>query len=169
RPPPAAATLPLPTYPFQHHPYWLAPTAAGGGPDHPLLGALTELAGQDQVVLTGRLALASQGWLGGHTVAGTVLFPATGFLEVVLRAGDYVACPLLEELVLHTPLTLSPDTNADLQLAVHPPDDTGRRSFTVHSRPSGPQQPGPWTLHAAGTLSPTETAADAPAPAPAAL
>ena len=69
---PHASTIALPTYPFEHRSYWVAPTdtaevsAAGlGRADHPLLGAVTELADQDQVVLTGRLSTALRaGWAG---------------------------------------------------------------------------------------------------------
>ncbi|WP_188113234.1 hypothetical protein, partial [Mycobacterium simiae] len=52
---PHAHTTTLPTYPFQHHRYWLTPTptpdvstAGLHQPDHPLLGAITTLADQDQ-------------------------------------------------------------------------------------------------------------------------
>ena len=110
---PHAHTIELPTYPFEHRRYWLNPTptadvgAAGlDRPEHPLLGAVVDLADQDQVVLTGRLSTATQGWLRGHQVHDTVLFPATGFIEVILRAGEYTGCPVIDELVLHTPLRL---------------------------------------------------------------
>ena len=70
---PQASTVGLPTYPFEHRRYWLAPASAAdvsaAGLDraeHPLLGAVTELADQDQVVFSGRLSTGTQGWLAGH-------------------------------------------------------------------------------------------------------
>ena len=78
---PDAGVTTLPTYPFQHRSYWVHPTptadvsAAGlSRPDHPLLGAVVELADQGQFVLTGRLS-ANMHWLAGHRVQDTVLFP----------------------------------------------------------------------------------------------
>ena len=157
---PHARTVALPTYPFEHRSYWLHPTpaaevgAAGlGRSDHPLLGAVTDLADQDQVVLTGRLSTATQGWLGGHMVHNSVVFPATGFIDMVLQAGEYAGCPVIDELVLHTPLGLFDHTPTDLQIAVHSAEDTGRRSFTVHSRTGDEHTPAAWTLHASGVLS----------------
>ena len=97
---PDARTVALPTYAFQHRSYWVAPTVAAdvgaaglGRAEHPLLGAVTELADQDQVVLSGRLSTATQGWLAGHMVTDSVVFPATGFIDVVLRAGEYGRLP----------------------------------------------------------------------------
>ena len=56
---PHAHTVALPTYPFEHRPYWLAPCpgrrrwrAGLDRAEHPLLGAVTELADQDQVVVS---------------------------------------------------------------------------------------------------------------------
>ena len=156
---PDARVVALPTYAFQHRSYWVAPSlgadvgAAGlGGLEHPLLGAVTDLADQDQVVLTGRLSMATVGWLGGHRVASSVLFPATGFIDVVLRAADYVGCPVIDELVLHAPLVLSDHTPTDLQLCVHQADDGGRRGFSVYSRPGGEHTGAGWTLHASGVV-----------------
>ena len=169
---PHARTIELPTYPFEHRRYWLAPTptgdASGLGLDraeHPLLGAMVDLADQDQVVLTGRLSTATQGWLRGHQVHDTVVLPATGFIEVILRAGELTGCPVIDELVLHSPLRLSDDTPTDLQIAVDSAEDTGRRAFSVHSRTGGPS--GVWTLHASGALSADQPAAGSPfMPAP---
>ena len=164
---PHARTVALPTYPFEHRRFWLAPAAAGdaGGlgleaAEHPLLGAVAELADEDQFVVSGRLTPTTEGWLSGHQVNDTVLFPATGFIEVVLRAGELAGCPVIDELVLHTALILSEQVPSDLQILVQPLDEHGRRAFSVHSRPAG--QPGGWTLHASGALS-----ADQPAAAPA--
>ncbi|KZS60623.1 hypothetical protein A4G26_11330 [Mycobacterium kansasii] len=166
---PHAGIVELPTYPFQHRCYWLAPTSAAevgaaglGRPEHPLLGAAIDLADQDQVVLTGRLSTATQGWLGGHQVNGTVVFPATGFIDVVLQAGEYAGCPVIDELVLHAPLRLYDHTRTDLQIAVHSAEDTGRRPFSVHARTGDEHTPAAWTLHASGVLSAEQPAAGPP-------
>ena len=126
---PHARTVGLPTYPFEHRRYWLAPTPTGdaGGlgldrAEHPLLGAVAALADQDQVMVSGRLSPSTQGWLAGHQVNDTVVFPATGFIEVILRAGELAGCPVIDELVLHTALTLSEQVPTDLQILVQPLD-----------------------------------------------
>ncbi|ORW27356.1 fatty acyl-AMP ligase [Mycobacterium paraense] len=164
---PHAHTVALPTYPFERRRYWLAPAPTGdaGGlgldrAEHPLLGAVVGLADQDQVMVSGRLSTGTQGWLAGHRVNDTVLFPATGFVEVLLRAGELAGCPAIDELVLHTALILSEQAPADLQILVQPLDEQGRRPFTVHSRTGG-QLGDAWTLHASGTLSADEPVAGA--------
>ena len=169
---PHAHTIELPTYPFEHHRYWLNPTPTGDvsglgldRAEHPLLGAVVGLADQDQVLVSGRLSTGTQGWLVGHQVNDTVLFPATGFVEVILRAGELVGCPAIDELVLHTALTLSEQAPADLQILVQPLDEQGRRPFTVRSRAGG-QLADLWTLHASGELSSDQPAASPLTPAP---
>ncbi len=156
---PRAGVIALPTYPFQHRSYWLYPiptadvsTAGLGRPDHPLLGAVTELADQDQIVLSGRLSTATQRWLAGHMVQDIVVFPGTGFIDLILQAGQYTDCRVIDELALHTPLALFDHTPTDLQITVHPAEDTGRRCFTVHSRTVDEHTPSPWILHASGAL-----------------
>ncbi|OBI52407.1 type I polyketide synthase [Mycobacterium sp. E787] len=170
---PHAHTVALPTYPFEHRRFWLspAPTGDAGGlgldrAEHPLLGAVVALAGQDEVMVTGRLSTGTQGWLAGHGVNDTVLFPATGFIEVVLRAGEFAGCPVIDELVLHTALTLSEQAPADLQILVQPFDEDGRRPFTVHSRTGG-RHADAWTLHASGALTADQPAGGPPLAAPA--
>ncbi|OBG28373.1 type I polyketide synthase [Mycobacterium sp. 852002-51057_SCH5723018] len=170
---PHARTVELPTYPFEHRRYWVADTPAGdaGGlgldrAEHPLLGAVVELAGQDQVIVSGRLSPSTQDWLAGHRVNDTVVFPATAFIEVILRAGELTGCPAIDELILRAPLTLSEQTPTDLQILVHPLDEHGVRPFSVHSRSAG-QHPGAWTLHASGAVSADQPAAGSP-PVPAA-
>ncbi|WP_443052173.1 polyketide synthase dehydratase domain-containing protein, partial [Streptomyces sp. JV190] len=57
-----------------------------------MLGAVVELAGSDRMVFSGRVSLASQGWLADHAVYGTVVVPGAALVELVLRAGDEVGC-----------------------------------------------------------------------------
>jgi acyl transferase domain-containing protein/acyl-CoA synthetase (AMP-forming)/AMP-acid ligase II/acyl carrier protein/NADP-dependent 3-hydroxy acid dehydrogenase YdfG len=170
---PHARTVELSTYPFEHRRYWLAATSTGDArglgldrADHPLLGAVAELADQDQVMVSGRLSPGTQGWLVGHQVSDTMVFPATGFIELILAVGELTGSPGIDELVLHAVLILSEQVPTDLQILVAPLDAHGRRPFTVHSRTGG-EQPDAWTLHASGALSVDQPAAGTPlTPAP---
>ena len=114
---------------------------------------MTVLAGRDEVVVSGRLSTSTQGWLAGHAVNDSVVFPATGFIEVVLRAGELAGCPVIDELVVQTPLVLVEDTPTDLQITVAPLDVNERRAFSVHARTGGQHGRTAWMLHASGTLS----------------
>ncbi|MEV1294074.1 type I polyketide synthase [Pseudonocardia sp. NPDC049635] len=170
--PGATRPVRLPTYAFRRRRYWL--DAVGDGPGitaagqdeagHPLLAAEVALAGTDGgAVFTGALSTATHPWLAGHAVAGSVLFPGTGFLELALHAGARTGAPVVEELTIGTPLVLADTARVQvtLQVAVAEPDTDGRRAVTVHSRTAD----GPWHRHAAGTLGP---APDPVVPAPAA-
>ncbi|MFD7846542.1 SDR family NAD(P)-dependent oxidoreductase [Nocardia sp. NPDC059764] len=150
----------LPTYAFQRRRFWLNPTGTGdaaslglAGAEHPLLGAVMVPADTGAVVLTGRLSLASQPWLSDHAVGGTVLLPGTGFVELAMRAGEEIGCPVLRDLTLTTPLVLTAETAVQIQVVVDGPDGQGPggRRVTVYSRDADDLQAG-WVTHAAGVL-----------------
>ncbi|MFJ7250951.1 beta-ketoacyl synthase N-terminal-like domain-containing protein, partial [Kitasatospora sp. NPDC098652] len=154
-----ARRVDLPTYAFQHERYWPARaahpgdvTGAGLRPaEHPLLGAVVAPADSDGVLLTGRLSLKAQPWLGDHRVGGVAVFPGTGFLELAVRAADQVACDRVERLTLAEPLVLPEDGAVVVQLVVGAPDETGTRPLSCYARPAD-EADGPWTCHATGTL-----------------
>ncbi|MGA5894543.1 type I polyketide synthase [Streptomyces venetus] len=163
---PGAARIDLPTYAFRGEHFWLAPgarsDARGLGLDpagHPLLGAAVEMAGGEDLVLTGRLSPRTHPWLADHVVEGSVLFPATGFLELAFAAGERVGADTVEDLTLETPLVLPERDSVRVQVRVTDPDGTGARSFTIHSRPATADDDTatgrPWTRHATGVLAPT--------------
>ncbi|MGW4724866.1 type I polyketide synthase [Streptomyces sp. NPDC004291] len=158
---PSARHVPLPTYAFQHRNYWLSTPPAAANADglglntveHPLLTAALGVAGRDETVLTGRLALSTHPWLADHAVAGTVVLPATALLELAARAGEQTGAPRVEELTLTAPLVLPPAEAVQLQVAAGRPDADGRRSLEIHSRTGG----GDWQLNAQGALAPERT------------
>nr|WP_237287673.1 type I polyketide synthase [Streptomyces autolyticus] len=163
----------LPTYAFQRELFWPEPpgpwtgdvTAAGlGSADHPLLGAAVSLADGAGFLFTGRLSLQTHPWLADHAVMDTVLLPGTAFVELAIRAGDHVGADVLEELTLEAPLVLPPQGGVQLQVSVGAPDETGRRSLTLHSRledaADGSWGEGEWTRHATGVLAGGATTPD---------
>ncbi|QVI25378.1 polyketide synthase dehydratase domain-containing protein [Nocardia tengchongensis] len=147
----------LPAYAFQRRRYWLTSTRTGdaaslglAGAGHPLVGAVMESADTGAVMLTSRLSLASQPWLADHAVRGVVLFPGTGFVELALRAGEEVGCPVLRDLTLTTPLVLTAQTAVQLQVVVDD-DGQGGRRVVVYSRDTDDPQ-AEWVTHAEGVL-----------------
>src|SRR5215469_6601937 len=154
----------LPTYAFQHQRYWPRPrpgrgdvVAAGlGAVGHPLLGAAVEVAGGDQLVVTGRVSLRLQPWLADHMVAGSVLLPGTAFAELAVRAGDAAGCGQVAELTLEAPLLLPPQGAVQVQVVVGGAGAGGQRPVEVFGRAAGAGMAGegPWTRHAQGILAP---------------
>ncbi|WP_067522280.1 type I polyketide synthase [Nocardia uniformis] len=164
----------LPTYAFQHERFWLdakqylsttwlgaettGADVAGLDPiSHPLLGAAVPQPDSGGVCFVGRWSVDSIGWLADHSVLGTVLLPGTGFVELATHVGGLIGHPVVDELILHTPLTLPTRDGVSVQVVVGGASDSGRRRLTIHSR-----QPdaGAWTLHAEGDLTAEEIQPD---------
>ncbi|TWJ29712.1 type I polyketide synthase [Micromonospora sagamiensis] len=171
-----APTVDLPTYAFGRDRYWLSRGGAGraGLPsvgldavDHALLSAVADLPGDDGLLFTGRISLASHSWLADHAVLGTVLLPGTALVELASWSGRTVDTAHVTELVLEAPLVVPPTGGVDLRVRVGPADGDGCRSVTVHSYvDEGTDRPGAarqWQRHAAGLLAPTRAVTVAPA------
>ncbi|WP_157125015.1 SDR family NAD(P)-dependent oxidoreductase, partial [Nocardia pseudovaccinii] len=169
-----ARRIDLPTYAFQHERFWLdakqmlaqswlgaelgGVTAVGlDAVEHPLLGAVVPHPDSGGVSFTGRWSMDSVEWLADHSVLGTVLLPGTGFVELASHVGGRLGCEVVDELVLHTPLTFPAEGSVAVQVVVAAPDEVGRRRLSVHSRHAAE---GPWVLHAEGVLAPGEVVAD---------
>ncbi|WP_433262056.1 SDR family NAD(P)-dependent oxidoreductase [Actinosynnema sp. CS-041913] len=133
---PDAERADVPTYPFRRDLYWLTPGTRATG----LVTSVVDLAERDEVVLSGEVSLTAQPWLSGHVVNGSVLVPATAFLELALAAGERVGLARVDDLTLEAPLVVPEDGSVQVQVTVR----DGR--FTVHSRLDT------WQRHASGTL-----------------
>ncbi|MEU8878333.1 type I polyketide synthase [Streptomyces javensis] len=149
----------LPTYPFAEERFWLGGGSARGevsavglAPvDHALLGAKADMAASGEVVLSGSLSLASHPWLADHTVRGSVILPGAAFVELVVRAGDELGRPAVEELTLHAPLAIPADGRVDVQVTV-----ATEGHVQIHSRTAGSD----WTHHASAVV--TDRPGEAP-------
>jgi acyl transferase domain-containing protein/NADPH:quinone reductase-like Zn-dependent oxidoreductase/acyl carrier protein len=158
----------LPTYAFQRHSYWVAPgagtgdlSAAGlGRLGHPVLAAAVQVADRDEWVFTGRLSVQEQPWLRDHVVLGATIVPGAALVELAVAAGQQAGSPVVEELVMETPLRLADAVTVQVQVTVGEPDGDGRREVAIYALPSAAgQEPGlrP-TRHARGTLMSVPTA-----------
>ena len=157
---PGAKAVGLPKYPFQRERYWISPGAGSGDAssigqrrvDHPLLAAVVEDPGSDGLTLTGRISISTHPWLADHAIFDTVILPGTAFVELALRAGQEAGAETLEELTLHVPLVLPPESAVDLQVAVGGLGPQGGRSISIYSRTDAGEGAGEWVLHASGSL-----------------
>ncbi|MFI7221479.1 type I polyketide synthase, partial [Micromonospora maritima] len=167
-----AAVVDLPTYPFGRDRYWLSrggtgpaglPAAGLDAVDHPLLHAAADLPGDDGLLVTGRISLATHPWLADHAVLGTVLLPGTALVEMASWSGRAVDTAHVTELVLEAPLVVPPTGGVDLRIRVGAADDDGCRPVSVHSHlDDGGDAPGTrrtWQRHATGLLAPTRPVA----------
>ncbi|QLH19435.1 type I polyketide synthase [Streptomyces sp. Rer75] len=163
-----ARRVDLPTYAFQRERFWpsgsTVPTDLSGvglaPTDHPLIGATVNVAGSDDIVLTGTLSQATHPWLTEPRSGGSAYFPGTGFLELAIRAGDQAGCDRVEQLTITTPLVLPAQGATQIQAQVGEPDERGHRDTRLYAR-SADAAGGDWHLHATGVL--TSDAFGAPA------
>ncbi|MFJ1991456.1 SDR family NAD(P)-dependent oxidoreductase [Streptomyces asiaticus] len=164
-----AGHVDLPTYRFQRQRYWRpVPHATAdvravglGATGHPLLQAAVETP-DGGLLLTGRLSAHTHAWLADHTIADSVPLPGTALLELALLAAAHTGSELIDDLTLETPLVLPASGAVRIQLAVTAPDEAGRRTVTIASRPGDEggealEAPAAWRHHATGLLSDAAT------------
>ncbi|MCQ8771173.1 SDR family NAD(P)-dependent oxidoreductase [Streptomyces sp. AA8] len=156
---PGAQRVALPTYAFQRERFWLEGTAAldvsSAGLDssgHPLLGAVVETAGGQDVLFTGRLSPADTPWIVERTVGGVPVLPVAAFVELALCAGRQAGFPHLQQLDVDAPLVPAEQGGVRIQVQVGAGDDADRRSVRVFSRAATGGADEPWVRHVTGEL-----------------
>jgi Short-chain dehydrogenases of various substrate specificities len=89
--------------------------------------------------------------------------PGSVFVEMVLCAGDWVGCELVDELLLSAPLSLPQRGGMQIQVSVGTADEQGRHRVRIHSRAEDAPLDAIWALHATGTLARAESVGEVPA------
>ena len=144
--PPPVMAVPLPAYPWRRTQFRIRPTAEAASlfaaPAHPLLGSPPR-AGCTEWFATIDPALFP--WLADHKVAGVAVFPAAGYVEVLLAAAREIhpeGALELAELDIVRPLAF--DGTASFETNVRLAAETGIVEFL--SRPRGTEAE--WALNA---------------------
>jgi acyl transferase domain-containing protein/NADPH:quinone reductase-like Zn-dependent oxidoreductase/acyl carrier protein len=173
--------LPNASVAWQRERYWIVDGANGNGQArgpigqgcrHPLLGWRVSAAAQPGThLLETELSTKRIPYLGDHRVQGSVILPATAYVEMALAAAEEVFGPgphILADLSFQKALFLPEQGAQQVQLALAA-EMAGRASIQFFSRPGGDSdRQGNWTRHASGTIylaqADTETPPAAPSP-----
>ena len=153
----------LPTYPFKRERYWAAPdkgTGVKARPGHPLLGERRELASAPGTyVWETEISLKTHPWLRDHQVQGTVIVPATAYMEIAMASAREIFgnAPLsVRQIENLKPMILYDDDVQLLQTILVAEADSVAR-LAIHSCPKDghgqPVTPVEWTAHVTATIS----------------
>jgi acyl transferase domain-containing protein/acyl carrier protein len=157
---PADATaIKLPSYPFQAESFWRESEQVRrmriGSSVHPLLGNRYDAPQPSWQV---RLDTASFGYLEDHRVAGAIVFPAAGFIEMALAAARESFGPapcVLEEVEFQKMLIIDGKATRTAQVGL----STEASDFGIYSQTDASTNS--WDLHARGAVRPRTRGAPA--------
>jgi acyl transferase domain-containing protein len=165
----------LPSYPFQRRSYWIEetkfqPNSASsfqrrdGKPEHPLLGQKLRSA-LPQVLFESQISPHSPSFLNDHQIYGTVVMPASSYLEMALAAGTEIygaGSKVLEDVVIHEVMVLTEDHERTVQLILHPEGERAASFQILSLEEVGEGKEGSWVLHTTGKVRAGEIDADVP-------
>ncbi|MFE1459165.1 AMP-binding protein [Streptomyces sp. NPDC058735] len=126
---------------------------------HPLLSAVVELPGRDELVCTGRVTADG----GDPTVLrradGRAVLAGAALLDLVLHAAGRADCARVRDLVADEPLVLPRHGGVQLRVSVGVPGTAGTRRVTVHGRrDTHGAARRPWIRLATATVAPAPAA-----------
>lgn len=163
---PDAPVLDLPSYPFERHRYWVSAAAgrdASAAGSHPLLSAPFRAA-DGGWTWSSQLSPEAMPWLKDHAVRGSILLPASAFVEIAAAAareavGSDVA---VQGLILKEAVVVDEQGATQMQVALTP-EHPGRWTLRFHV----PGEGDAWTLAASAVLVATPDAPQVRADGPA--
>ena len=158
--------IPLPTYPFARERYWVdEPAGAASGRAtraardlaaavNPLLGAPLRVAVGAQL-FEQHISPGNPAYLSEHVIHGEAVFPAAGFVEMLLAAAEtlsYAPASVIFDFVVAEPLLLPAGQRMSLQTVLTPGTE-GETTVEIFSTPSdAPTGSARWTSHASARV-----------------
>ncbi len=153
--------VPLPTYPFERERCWEDPPGASGPrnaakPVHALLGERVNSA-LPMAQFQSKIGIDTLCYLNDHKVHGSVVLPASAYLEMARAASTELfgaGSPVLSNIAFQEALILPASGTRTLQL-VASPTSSGSASFQIYSSNpnlNGSHENAAWTLHASGDM-----------------
>lgn len=147
--------MPVPAYPWRHAEYRVQPTAEASsifsGPGHPLLGARPRA---DVFAWFSTVDPELFPWIADHKVGGLAVFPAAGYVEVLMAAAREVhgeGALELREMDIVRPLVF--DGTATFETLVRVTPETGIAEFLSRPRSTvAGGAPQDWALNARGIV-----------------
>ena len=139
----------LPSYPWHRSRHWLPREQTGSRSGHPVLGSCpVSLAEGGSQLWSGRVDVATFGWLADHCVEQATVLPATFLAETMLSAAWQVAGECcLTDVRFHQPMLVTENASADnIQVTWHE-----REGLEVYGREVG-ERAGSWTRIASARL-----------------
>ncbi len=122
---------------------------------HPLLGQIVRSPALQDKVFQTELGIEYNPFLNDHRIYDTVVFPATGYVEMALAAARYIfegRKYSLENVVIREPLTLPETGERTVQITVTS-KDAEHAAFEIYSlNPDSDQGNDSWRIHAVGTI-----------------
>jgi acyl transferase domain-containing protein/acyl carrier protein len=152
----------LPTYPFQGKRHWSIAKQVEksqgslrlGTSAHALLGYKLQMADSNEIRFEVRLSGSETAFLRDHCVGRQSVFPATGYLEMVLAAATSVlpnARVQIEQVQFHQPLPLDPDQCSVMQTVLIP-DGVDRFIFNIFSCAESSYLDAQWVMRSSGII-----------------
>jgi acyl transferase domain-containing protein/acyl-CoA synthetase (AMP-forming)/AMP-acid ligase II/NADPH:quinone reductase-like Zn-dependent oxidoreductase/acyl carrier protein len=153
--------IPLPTYPFERERCWEDPPNTSGPrvaskPVHALLGERVNSA-LPMAQFQSKIGIDTFPYLNDHKVQGSVVLPASAYLEMARAASTELfgsGSPVLSNIAFQEALILPASGTRTLQL-VASPASSGSASFQIYSSNAnlnGSHENPAWTLHASGDM-----------------
>lgn len=158
----------LPSYPWNHaRKYWHESRLSLNHrlkqfPRNDLLGSLVDDMNESEPRWRNVLRLADIPWLADHTVQGSVVFPATGYLSMALEASSQynhmrnipsasISRFKFRSIKIARPMMLSEDHTTEISFTMRPQEAT--RDHWMEFAVSSWTQEGGWTEHCQGLAS----------------
>jgi len=156
----------LPTYPFERERYWIPETVSGrkvkknmatadGDEIHPLLGVRVRSPLVQDTIFTTSVTVDDSSFLKDHVVFGTLVFPATGYLEMAIAAAHMEhgsTNKVFEDIEIEEPLVFRDGETKTLQLILSPVKENVQ-TFQIYSFGENElSKDRAWTRHALGRI-----------------